>query len=401
MKMYKPSQKILDKYADVLVNFALHSGKGIKRGDVVFLQVPECAKPMLLSLRRAVLKAGAHPIIEYLPDEISREYYELANEEHLNFFPEHYARGKVKQADHFIMIIAETDKKELEGIHPGKMMTKQKSWKPYSDWRDKKENEGKLTWTLGLYGTEAMAKEAGLTLKEYWGEIIKACYLNDKSPIGRWKAAIKEVERVRKRLDALKIEKLYVKSKDTDLIVKLGAGRKWLGGSGRNIPSFEVFISPDWRGTSGKVYFNRPLYRYGNLIREVYLEFEEGVVVKSSAKKGEKVLREMIDSKNADKIGEFSLTDSRLSKITKFMAETLFDENVGGKNGNMHLALGKAYQDSYIGNPRKVSKKKWEDMGYNDSVVHTDIVSTENRVVTAELRNGKKIVIYRDGKFTI
>jgi aminopeptidase len=368
---------------------------------VVFLQVPECAKPILLSLRRAVLKAGAHPIIEYLPDGISREYYELANEEHLNFFPKHYLLGKVKQADHFIMIIAETDKKELEGIHPEKIMKKQKSWKPYSDWRDKKENEGKFTWTLGLYGTEAMAKEAGMTLKQYWNEIIKACYLDDKNPIDKWKKAINEVERVRRKLDALKIEKLHVKSKDTDLIVKIGKGRKWLGGSGRNIPSFEVFISPDWRGTSGKVYFNKPLYRYGNLIEEVWLEFESGVVVKSRAKKGEKVLRGMIDVKNADKIGEFSLTDSRLSKITKFMAETLFDENVGGKNGNMHLALGKAYRDSYTGNPGKVSKKKWEKLGYNDSVIHTDIVSTENRVVTAELRNGKKIVIYKNGKFVI
>jgi aminopeptidase len=83
------------------------------------------------------------------------------------------------------------------------------------------------------------------------------------------------------------------------------------------------------------------------------------------------------------------------------MAETLFDENVGGKNGNMHLALGKAYRDSYTGNPGKVSKKKWEKLGYNDSVIHTDIVSTENRVVTAELRNGKKIVIYKNGKFVI
>lgn len=399
--MYKPSQKILDKYADVLVNFALHSGKGIKKGDVVFLQVPECAKPMLLSLRRAVLKAGAHPIIEYLPDGISREYYELANEEHLNFFPHHFLKGKIEQADHMIMIIAETDKKELEGIHPEKIMKKQKSWKPYSDWRDKKENEGKFTWTLGLYGTEAMAKEAKLTLKQYWNEIIKACYLDEKNPIAKWKKAIKEVERVRAKLDALKIERLYIKSREIDLIVKLGKGRKWLGGSGRNIPSFEVFISPDWKGTEGKVYFNKPLYRYGSLIEEVWLEFEEGVVVKSKAKKGEKILREMIDVKNADKIGEFSLTDSRLSKITKFMAETLFDENAGGENGNMHIALGKSYQDSYTGNPGKVSKKKWAELGYNDSVIHTDIVSTENRVVTAELKDGKKIVIYKNGKFTI
>ena len=64
--MYKPSDEILEKYANVLVNFALNSGKGIKKGEVVFVQVPECAKPMLIALQRAILKAGGNMILNYL-----------------------------------------------------------------------------------------------------------------------------------------------------------------------------------------------------------------------------------------------------------------------------------------------------------------------------------------------
>jgi len=109
----------------------------------------------------------------------------------------------------------------------------------------------------------------------------------------------------------------------------------------------------------------------------------------------------MIATENADKIGEFSLTDGRLSRITRFMAETLFDENVGGEQGNTHLALGKAYQDSYPGDISKVTKEQWEEMGYNDSVIHTDIVSTSPREITATLPNGEKVIIYKDGKFTV
>ncbi|MBU0470981.1 MAG: aminopeptidase, partial [Nanoarchaeota archaeon] len=86
---------------------------------------------------------------------------------------------------------------------------------------------------------------------------------------------------------------------------------------------------------------------------------------------------------------------------TKFMGETLFDENVGGKNGNMHLAIGMAYKDSYTGDPSKITKKQWEKMGFNDSVIHTDIVTTENKTVTAYLPNKKTKVIYKDGKFTV
>lgn len=399
---YRPSQEILDKYANVLINFALNDCKGIKKGEVIFLQVPECAKPLLVSLRKAVLKAGAHPIIEYLPDEIAREFYELAEEHHLNFFPDKYFKGKVDQMDHLIFIIAEIDKHELVGIDPKKIMSRSKAFKPYFDWRNEKENAGKMTWTLALYATEAMAKEAGLSLEEYWEQIIKACYLDEKDPIAKWKEMTAEVERVKNKLDELRIQKLRIKSEGTDLIVGLGKNRKWMGGSGRNIPSFEVFISPDCRLTEGYITFDQPLYRYGNLIEGIYLEFKNGKVVKATASKGEDVLREMIASdEGACMVGEYSLTDSRLSRIDKFMAETLFDENFGGKFGNTHIALGNAYQDSYPGDPSKVTKEQWKEMGYNDSSVHTDIISTEKREVTAELEDGRKIVIYKDGKFTI
>jgi aminopeptidase len=280
-------------------------------------------------------------------------------------------------------------------------MEKSKASKPYMDWRNEKESAGKFTWTLGLYGTKAGADEVGMSEEEYWAEIIKACYLNDKEPVKTWQRIAHEVERIKNKLNSLKIERVRVESEHTDLTIILGINRQWMGGSGRNIPSFEIFISPDCRGTEGHVYFDQPLYRYGNLIKDIYLEFKNGKVIKAKAKKGEKILKQMIGNINADKVGEFSLTDSRLSKITKFMAETLFDENMGGRYGNTHIALGSAYQDSYPGDPSKVKKSDWQKMGYNESVVHTDIVSTENRVVTAWLPGGKTLVIYKEGKFTI
>jgi len=399
--IYQPSRKVLDKYSDVLVNFALNSGEGVKKGEVVLIQVPECAKPFLVSLRRAILEAGANPIIEYLPDDISREYYDLANDKQLSFFPSKYMKGKVDEIDHSINIIADTNKHELEGISPKKIMEKQIAFKPYRDWRNEKENAGKYTWTLALYGTEAMAKEANLSLKEYWSQIIKACYLDYPNPVEKWKSAFKEMTRIKSKLDSMKIEKLHIKSHNTNLIVGLGKGRRWLGGRGRNIPSFELFISPNCKRTEGKIFFNQPLYRYGNLIKDVSLEFKSGKVIKATAKQGESVLKEMIKVKNADKIGEYSLTDIRFSRISKFMAETLFDENFGGKFGNTHLALGDAYKDSFPGNPSKLSKKQWDKLGYNESVIHTDIISTENRIVTAFLKSGKQVVIYKNGMFTV
>ena len=406
---YIPPKKILEKYARVLVDYALGGGKGIKRGDVVYVVAHECAKALYGEIRRAILKSGGHVIGSYRPDSdvsdkstnFDRDFYTYAKEEQLTFFPAKFARGLIDQVDHSVLILSETNKQELKGIDPKKIMKSGAAWKPFMDWRNEKENKGKFTWTLALFGTPAMAKEAGLSEKEYWKQIIQACFLDKKDPVKEWEKVFVSIEKLRRKLNNLAIDFLHVKGPDADIRIKIGEKRRWMGGSGRNIPSFELFTSPDWRGTEGWIRFNQPLYRYGNLIKGIQLVFKNGKVIKATAKKNQKLLRAMIATKNADKIGEYSLTDRRYSRITKFMAETLFDENMGGKYGNTHLALGKSYQDCYRGNPADVTNKEWERLGFNDSSVHTDIVSTSPRTVTAYLKDGTKKVIYKNGQFTL
>lgn len=398
---YSPPQEILEKYARVLVNFALNSGKGVKKGEVVRLIVSECAKPLYITLRNQILRSGAHSLTFYLPDDVSRSFFELANDEQLKFFPEKYFKGLTDDIDHSIAIISETNLHELEGIDPNKIMLKAKSSKLFKDWLDAKENAGKFTWTLGLWGTEAMAKEANMTLAEYWDQIIKACFLDETDPISKWREVFKENDRVRQQLNNLTMKQLHIKGDDVDLWITIGENRRWLGGDGRNIPSFEIFTSPDWRGTNGWIRFNQPLYRYGNLITDISLEFKDGVVVKSKASKNYEVLQKMIEVENADKIGEFSLTDKRMSRITRFMAETLFDENISGPFGNTHIALGSAYDDTYSGNIKSLTKSQKLKLGFNDSVIHTDIISTTDRTVTAHLADGSLKVIYKSGEFQL
>jgi len=186
---YHPSQKVLEKYAHVLINFALNDCKGIKKGDVVRIIAPESAKLLFAELKKAVYKSGGHVISTYLPDDVgfdkykinmTKDYFESASDEQLDFFPEKYMKGLVDTIDHQVYVIAEANKKALDGVDPKKIMRSGSSVKPYREWLNKKENEGKFTWTLGLYGTPAMAKEAGLSEKEYWNQIIKACYLDKK-----------------------------------------------------------------------------------------------------------------------------------------------------------------------------------------------------------------------------
>lgn len=401
---YKPSKKILENYAKVLVNFALGSGKGIKKGEVVHLIAEEFAKPLFLELRKTIWKAGGHVISDYRPSNddtynVEQDFFLNAEDHQIGFFPHHYLNGLLQQTDHSLFVLGTNDVRALQGIDPKKIMERGRVLKPYREWRDEKESAGKFTWTLALYGTEAMAKEANLSLKKYWEQIIKACFLDHKDPIAEWKEIYKNLENYRQKLNRLPIDKFHIKGPDVDLWIKQGEKRIWNGGSGRNVPSFELFTSPDWRGTEGYIKFNQPLYRYGNLIEGIELTFKNGKVVKSKATKNEKLLKQMIATEGADKIGEFSLTDRRFSHITKFMAETLYDENIGGPNGNTHIALGQSYHDCYVGDPSKVSKKTWEKLGYNSSSVHTDIISTSPRIVTAYLKNGQTKVVYKNGEY--
>src|SRR3989338_5315971 len=403
---YTPSNEILKKYADVLIKFALGGGKGIKKGDVVRVSASESAKPLYLAVCNAVVDAGGHVLAHYGPDDekgdkrrnisVSRYFYENANNEQLKFFPAKYLKGLVDQIDHSVFLLAEKDPRALQGIDPKKIMQRGLALKPFMDWRHQKEWKGKFTWTIALYGTPAMAREAGLSEKEYWNQIIKACFLDEKNPIAKWKQVYKQIEHYRSRLNKLspKIDKLHAKGPDMDIWYTLGEKRAWHAGSGRNIPSFELFTSPDWRGTNGWIRINQPLYRYSNKITGIELWFKNGRVVKSKAKTNEKLLKEMIATKGADKIGEYSLTDKRHSRITKFMAETLFDENIGGPYGNSHIALGMSYRDTYAGDVSKLTVKDWRAKGFNDSAEHTDVITTTDRTVTAWLTDGSHGVIY-------
>ena len=400
--MYTPSKEILEKYADVMVNFALRWGRWINPWDVVFVQIPECAKPFYIPLQTAILKAWWHPIMQYIPDWVHRNFYENASDEQLSFAPEAYQKWKIESMTHFIRVIADSDLHELDGIDPSKIMKKIESNKKYRDLRDKKEKEWKFSRTGCMYWTQGMANETWLSLEEYRNQIISACFLDEPNPIKKWKEVFLETGRVRDKLNELKLEYVHVMGPDEDLKLKIWANRLWASWFGSNIPSFEVFTSPDCRDVNGWMKCNQPLYRYWSLVEWIRLEFKNWKLTKASADKNDHILQEMIKIEWMDRLWEFSLTDARVSKITHFMAETLFDENVWWKYGNTHIALWRSFEECYAGDQRQLNNLKFKkSIWLNVSTEHVDVISTAKRKVIWILPDGKEILIYKDWKFTI
>ena len=398
---YTPNQQILDNYANIMVNFALWGTKWIKKWDSVFVYIPECAKPFLIPLQTAILKKWWHPIIKYQPDWIQKNFYQNANQEQIEFMADAYLKWEIANSDHRIIVLADNDKQELNNINPKKITDRITAFNEYREIRNKKENEWKFTWSICLYGTESMAKEANLSLEDYRWQIIEACFLDKKNPIEKWRDIDTQINDNIEKLNDLEIEYVNIKWEDVDLNIKIWKSRKRLWWKGCNIPSFEIFTSPDRRETNWWIYLNQPLYRYWQIIKWIRLEFKDWIVIKATAEENNEMIQKMISIKNMDKIWEFSMTDKKFSRINKFMAETLYDENIWWEFGNSHIALWMSFDESYNWDYKDLSSKQHKELWLNKSPEHVDIITTSNRTVVATLQDGTKKTIYQNWEFIV
>jgi aminopeptidase len=369
------TEKQLDRYADVLL-WALKTARTnkFKKNDIVLIRYDMPAVRLAEIVYAKLMDMGIHPVQRTnLTAKMEQHFFELANNKQIIFHPPG-EKELFNRLNGGIFLYAPESITHLSHIDPkkiGKAAVARKSLRDIIDARDQ-------------------------------AQIANACFLDSISPVSHWQDIFNGATSIKKWLNSMKVNAYHVESENVDLMITPGEKRKWIGISGHNIPSFEIFLSPDWRGTRGIYFSNQPSFRSGNYVKGVKLEFKKGSVVKIEAQKGEDfVIKQLSMDNGANKVGEFSLTDKRFSRINTFMANTLFDENYGGEYGNCHLAMGSSYADTYNGNPKELTQEKKKILGFNDSALHWDLVNIEKKRVTAHLASGKKVTIYENGRFAI
>ncbi len=396
------SEKHLNRYADVLL-WALKLARTgrFKKNEIVLIRYDMPATRLAEIVFAKLLNRGLHPIQRLnLTTTMEQSFFRLSNDKQIVFKPPG-EKELFKNLNSIIFLHAPESITHLSGIDPRKIGKAIVAKKYLRDILDKRDQAGDFGWTLCTYPTKAQARHAKLAMKTYTAQIINACFLNKTSPVSHWEDILKQATSIKKWLNRMKVKYYHIESENIDLQITPGEKRKWIGISGHNIPSFELFLSPDWRGTKGRYFANLPSFRSGNYVKGVRLEFKKGAAIKIEAEKGKDFVTNQLKMDNgANKIGEFSLTDKRFSRINTFMANTLFDENYGGKYGNCHVALGSSYADTYAENPQELTKEKKKKLGFNDSALHWDLINIEKKRVVAHLVSGKKITIYEGGKFT-
>jgi aminopeptidase len=397
------SKKQLERYAEVLLwGISVSKRKAFKNYDLVIVNYDLPALPLAEVLHRRLLEVKRNPVMRLMPvPAMERNFYRCSDSRQRRFL----APGETELSRGLsgsIYLHAPESLAHLRDIDPALMNEAIRARRQLKTIQGEREAAGDYNWTLCTYPTGALASRAGISVREYAGQVIRACFLNEDNPVERWKEVHRNAGEIKQWLYSLRIESLQIEGHGFALGVKIGDRRRFMGVSGRNIPSFEIFTSPDCRGTEGTYFADQPSFKNGNIVEGARLEFRNGRVVSARAKKGEGFLRAMIDiDKGACRIGEVSLTDRRFSRINRFMADTLYDENYGGRHGNCHIALGSSYATTFDGNPLDLTPTFKRVLGFNDSSIHWDLVNTQERMVTAVLRDGVKKVIYEKGEFRI
>jgi aminopeptidase len=360
----------VSRLADVVVRYSLHLGPG----EVVLIQGPALAEPLIAELAAAATRAGAIARMRIALPGTDEAYLARASDAQLDHMPA-WAFEEMESIDARINVVASSNTRELTGIDPERMARRSRAAGPLMEQFMRRSADGALRWCVTAFPCAAFAQDADMSVDAYADFVYAAGWLGLDDPVAAWTAYAAKLEALAERMST--VSTLRVVSDGTDLTVGVG-GRTWLPAKGdRNFPDGEVFTGPVETETEGHVRFSYPAVMGGREVADVRLRYEGGRVVESSAATGQDYLRQMLAMDDgASILGEFAIgTNYAVERFTK---QILFDEKIGG---TCHMAVGAGYPDTG---------------SQNHSALHWDMV--------CDLRDGGEIyadgeVVYRDGRF--
>ena len=271
----------------------------------------------------------------------------------------------------------------------------------------KRQLNNEIAWCIAIVPNNLWArdifKDAKEPLKKFWDTLADICMLNYDNPSAEWDKFLNKQKETQEKLNKLKITKLYYKNElGTNFTVSLPDNALWnSGASGKwivNMPSYEIFTTPDYHKTEGIVYASKPLNYSGKEIKDFNITFKQGKAVKWQAKVGKDILEEIIKGdKLSSYLGEVALVNynSPISNTNKLFKTTLIDENA-----SCHIALGSGFLEC-IKDGNALDKKTLDKLGINSSKNHVDfMIGTKDLTIEADTKDGH-ITIMKKGNLVI
>ncbi len=264
------------------------------------------------------------------------------------------------------------------------------------------QNKGLIKWNISAVPNPFWAESLdNITIDKLWDLIFDICLINTPNPRLAWDQKISKLSKRAKYLNELHITKLIYKNNlGTNLEIGLPPNYLFASAESQNLvnmPTEEVFTSPDRLKINGIVYSSKVLIHNDNVIEDFYLEFKDGRIINYDAKKGKDILKGIIETdEGSHYLGEVALVDfsSPISNTNVLFKNTLYDENA-----SCHLAIGASFAECIQDGLEKTTEELL-DLGLNYSSEHVDFfIGTSDLSVIAHLQNGQEVVIMENGNF--
>jgi aminopeptidase len=356
--------------------------------------------------RAAYLRGAKYVDVLYFDQWIKRQRVEHASEDTLDFIPpwlrerlnylsdEHAAR---------ITLSGPHAPSALEGVDPGRAG---RDMLPYLPESGQVINKRTTNWTIVPAPTPSWAEavypevDADEALERLWEAVVRICRLDTDDPTASWTERVEELKSNAARLTERHFDAMRLHGPGTDLTIGLLRSSAWEAGDFEtvdgvrhypNIPTEEVFTTPDPERVEGHVSATMPLELFGTIIEGIRVEFEGGRAVKVDADKGADALRAVVAKDDgAARLGELALVDGegRIGPLKTVFLDTLIDENAAS-----HLALGQGYE-SPVGEADRAR--------VNKSRVHVDFMIGSPEIdVDGIDADGNAVPVLRSGAWQV
>jgi aminopeptidase len=394
-------------YIQALAELIVRFGANVQPGQIVAIGSQPGKEPLTRALAEECYLAGAKFVdVSAFDPHVKRSRAQHADPETLGWVPPWYGervRALVDMEAAMISLSGPVEPHLMDGIDPvllGRDML------PRVKESTAVVEERKVNWTVGPCPTPGWAKlvypdlheDAALT--RLWDQVAYICRLTDGDPVTAWETRLAKLLAVAAKLDRLGLDAVRFEGPGTDLTVGLLPGSRWMGARLEtvggivhrpNLPTEEVFTTPDPARTTGVVTSTKPLFTSGAVITGLRVRFEGGRAVEISAERGAGTLQALSDrDAGGARLGEVALVDreSRIGGTDTVFFDTLLDENAAS-----HIALGQGLGFGVTEEDRP---------RINQSQIHIDFMIGGNQVaVTGVGRDGAEIPLLRDGNWQI
>jgi aminopeptidase len=390
----------LEALADLIVRF----GANVQPGQVVAISSAPGKEPLARAVAESAYQAGAKFVdLSVFDIYFKRARALYASPDTLGFVPPWYGERMRALGENRCAVIALTGPVAphvMEGVDASRLG---KDLLPALRESIEIVNQRTTNWTAAPCPTEAWAElvrpdlPPEEALERLWRDITRACRVDEDDPVAAWTERMDRLTAVAGKLDKLRLDAVHFEGPGTDLTVGLLPSSRWLCARiatvdgivhAPNLPTEEVFTTPDPARVNGHVSSTKPLFVSGSLITGLRVRFENGNAVEIDADQGADTLRALSGrDPGAARLGEVALVDreSRVGNLETVFFDTLLDENAAS-----HIALGEGLDFTVL--------DAADQQRINRSELHIDFMIGSNEVaVTGIEPRGGEIPLLRGG----